>query len=385
MEDFVYKGNFEKKNTNRLPWILAIVLVVIVVACSVAGVLYATKKGPFASKEKPAAKKEETVDPVIKDAGKYVELADYKNITLKKSEIDMELDNQVNQALDDYAEYEKVKKGKVKKGDTVNIFYVGKIDGKAFDGGSCTKETSPEGYDLEIGSNTFIPGFEDGLIGKKIGKTYDVNATFPEKYSQNEALAGKTAVFTVTINYKNGEKKKLKFDDAFVKKNLTNYQSAADFKKKNRESIVRSKAISQVVDGSKIKEYPKAYLDAMKKQLNTSIEGYLSQQGVTMDDYLAQGNLTKEDYEEQVDKTAKENVGGQVVYNAIMQAEGMKIEDGDYKKELDSYLENYNAQKEADLDSTFQSVYGTRARNIIYSDLIYNKVADYLVAQVKEV
>lgn len=385
MEEFVYKGNFEKKTTNKLPWILSSVLVVLVVACSVAGILYATKKGPFAGKAKPVVKREETVDPIIKDAGKYVELADYKNITLKKWEIDSELDDQVSQALDDYAEYKKVKKGKVKKGDTVNIFYVGKIDGKAFDGGSCTKETSPEGYDLKIGSNSFIPGFEDGLIGKKIGKTYDVNATFPEKYSQNEELAGKKAVFTVTINYKNGEKKKAKFDDAFVKKNLTAYQSAADFKKKNRESIVRNKAVSQVVEGSKIKEYPKAYVDAMKKQLNTSIQGYLSQQGVTMDDYLAQGNLTKDDYEEQVDKTAKENVGGQVVYNAIMQAEGMEIEDGDYKKELDSYLKNYNAQKEDDLDSTFQSVYGTKAKNIIYSDLIYNKVADYLVSNVKEV
>lgn len=382
----MYKGNFEEKSGNKLPWILASVLVVLVVACSVVGILYATKKGPFASKAKPVVKKEEkTVDPVIKDAGKYVELAEYKNITLKKSEIDTELDDQVSQALDDYAEYKKVKKGKVKKGDTVNIFYVGKIDGKAFDGGSCTKESRPEGYDLEIGSNSFIPGFEDGLIGKKIGKTYDVNATFPEQYSQNQELAGKKAVFTVTINYKNGERKKVKFDDAFVKKNLTDYQSAADFKKKNRDSIIRSKAVSQVVEGSKIKEYPKAYLDAMKKQLNTSIQGYLSQQGVTMDDYLAQGNLTKEDYEEQVDKTAKENVGGQVVYNAIMQAEGMKIADEDYQKELESYLKNYNVQKEADLDSTFQSVYGTRAKNIIYSDLIYNKVADYLVSQVKEV
>lgn len=379
----MYKGNFEKKN-NVLPWILAAVLVILVLACTAVGILYATKKGPFSSKSKPVVKEEETVDPIIKDAANYVELADYKKITLKKSEIDTELNDQISQALDDYAEYKKVKKGKVKKGDTVNIFYVGKVDGEAFEGGSCTKETSPEGYDLEIGSNTFIPGFEDGLIGKKIGKTYDINVTFPEKYSQNADLAGKAAVFTVTINYKNGAKKKVKFDDAFVKKNLTDYQSAADFRKKNRDSIVRSMAIKQVVEGSEIKEYPKAYVDAMKKQLRTSIEGYLSQQGVTMDDYLSQGNLTKEDYEEQVEKTAKENVGGQVVYNAIMQAENMKIDEADYKKELDNYLKNYNAQKEADLDSTFQSIYGTRAKNIIYSDLIYNRVADYLVEQVTE-
>jgi len=380
----VYKGNFDKKRNNKLPWILAAVLVILVAACAVVGILYATKKGPFRSKVKPMVKKEQTVDPIIKNAAEYVELADYKKITLKKSEIDQELADQVSQALDDYAEYKKVKKGTVKKGDTVNIYYVGKIDGKAFDGGSCTKETNPEGYDLKIGSNSFIPGFEDGLIGKKIGKTHDINVTFPEKYSQNEELAGKAAVFTVTINYKNGARKKVKFDDAFVKKNLTGYQSAADFRQKNRDSIVRTKAVSQVVEGSKIKEYPKAYVDAMKKQLRTSIEGYLSQQGMTLDEYLSQGKLTKEAYDEQVEKTAKENVGSQVVYNAIMQAENIKIEEEEYKKELDSYLKNYNAEKEADLDKTFQSIYGTRAKNIIYSDLIYNKVADYLVKQVTE-
>lgn len=379
----MYKGKFEKKK-NKLSWILAAVLVILVLACTVMGILYATKKGPFSSKLKPVVKEEETVDPIIKDAANYVDLADYKKITLNKSEIDTELNDQISQALDDYAEYKKVKKGKVKKGDTVNIFYVGKVDGEAFEGGSCTKETNPEGYNLEIGSNTFIPGFEDGLIGKKIGKTYDVNVTFPEEYSQNADLAGKAAVFTVTINYKNGAKKKVKFDDAFVKKNLTDYQSAADFQQKNRNSIVRSMAIKQVVEGSKIKEYPKAYVDAMKKQLRTSIEGYLSQRGMSMDDYLSQGNLTKEGYEEQVEKTAKENVGGQVVYNAIMQLENIKIDEADYKKELDNYLKNYNVEKEADLDSTFQSIYGTRAKNIIYSSLIYNKVADYLVEQVTE-
>lgn len=369
---------------NKLLLILGIVLIILVIVCGVLGGLYIAKKGPFSSKGKETTKTEQEVDPVIKNAADYVELSDYKKIVLKKSEIDEELNSKIDEVLDSYATYKKVKSGKVKKGDTVNIYYVGKIDGKTFDGGSCTKDSNPEGYDLEIGSGTFIPGFEDGLIGKKIGKTYNVNATFPEDYSMNQELAGKKAVFTVTINYKNGKKIDAKLNDAFVKKNLTDYQSAKDYKTQTRASIVRTMAVNKVVEDSNVKKYPKEYLDAMKKQLRTSIESYLSQQGTTLDDYLTQGNTSKESYEEQLEKTAKENVGGQVIYNAIMQAEDLKISDKDYQEELDSYLKNYNVQKESELDETFQSVYGTKAKNIIYSDLIYDKVAEYLAGQVTE-
>ena len=372
------------KKKNKLFWILAVVLVISVVACGILGILFATKKGPFSNKKsKPAEKVEKQVDPVIQDAGKYVELSDYKKIVLKKADIETKLTGQINEVLDNYATYEKIKKGKVKKNDTVNIYYVGKIDGETFEGGSCTKETNPEGYDLKIGSGSFIPGFEDGLIGKKVGKTYDVNATFPENYSLNPDLAGKKAVFTVTINHINGKKKKSKLNDAFVKENL-NYQSAEQFKTEARNDIVRSMAVEQVVTGSEIKNYPEEYIKAMEKQLRTSIEGYLSQQNMTLDDYLAQGNTTKEAYDDQIEKTSKENVGNQVIYNAIMQSEKMEIEKKDYQTELDSYLENYHAEKESDLDETFQKLYGTNVKNIIYSDMIYNKVADYLVAQVTE-
>lgn len=381
------KNNLEEnfiKSKNMKLIILAEVLVILLLACGILGGLYATKSGPFKESKKQTAEQVKEVEPEIENAADYVKLADYKNIVLKKADIDKELQSQINKALDDYAVYKKIKKGKVKKGDTVNIYYVGKIDGTAFEGGSCTKETNPEGYDLEIGGGAFIPGFEDALIGKQVGKTHDINVTFPESYSNNPDLAGKPAVFTVTINYKNGEKKKQKFNDAFVKKNLSEYQSAKDFKTQTRAGIVRSMAVDQVVNGSEIKNYPQEYLDAMEKQLRTSIEGYLSQQGMTLDDYLAQGNTTKDAYEEQLEKTAKENVGGQVIYNAIMQAENMKIEETEYKAELDNYLKNYNAEKESDLDKTFQQIYGTKVKNIIYSDMIYNQVAEYLTKQVTE-
>ena len=106
----------------------------------------------------------------------YVTLGEYKKISVKKSEIDEQVQKQIDSTLDTYAEYKKKKTGKVKDKDTVNIYYVGKVNGKKFSGGSCTKKENPDGYNLTIGSGTFIPGFEDGLIGAQVGQTLEVKA-----------------------------------------------------------------------------------------------------------------------------------------------------------------------------------------------------------------
>ena len=326
----------------------------------------------------------EVTDPTIKDAASYIDLAEYKTISLDKKEIDKKVQSQIDSVISSNVTYKQIKSGTVKKGDTVNIYYVGKMDGKAFNGGSCTKDTTPDGYDLEIGSNTFINGFESGLIGKKIGDTVDVDVTFPDSYPQNTDLQGKPAVFTVTINYKRGKKITPKFDDAFVKKNLSDYKSVKDYKTKTRESIVKSMAVEKVCDDTKINKYPKDKINAMKTQIKKSIENYLSQNNTTLDDYLQGQNMTEEDYNKQIEKTSKEDVGNQLVYNAIAQAENLKVTDDEYQKELKTYLKNYSCDKESDLNETFSKTYGTTAKAVIYNSLLYNKIADYLVKNVKE-
>ena len=320
----------------------------------------------------------------IKNAKSYITLSDYKTINLKTADIDKQVESKIAQDLESYTSYKKIKKGKVKKGDTVNIYYEGKVDGKAFEGGSLTKETSPEGYDLEIGSGTFIAGFEDQLIGKTIGKTYDINVTFPDPYTSNTDLSGKAAVFTITINSKQGKKIEPKLNDAFVKKNLTDYTSVQDYKTQTRTSVIRSLAVSKVTDDSKIKKYPKAELNAMKKQLTTSIETYLKQNNATLKDYLAQMNSTEDAYNKQVESTAKDELASRILYNAIAQAENLTVSDKDYQTELKTYLKNYSAKDEKALNKKFTSTYGVTAKSIIYNDLLYDKVADYLAGNVKE-
>lgn len=321
----------------------------------------------------------------IKDAEKYIELADYKEISLKKLQIEEELQKDIDEQLSAHVTYKKIKKGTVKKGDTVNIYYVGKVDGKEFEGGSCTKETQPAGYDLTIGSGTFIEGFEDGLIGKKIGEVVDVDTTFPENYPQNESLAGKKAVFTVTINAKQGKKITPVFDDAFVKENVDGYDTAKEYKQETRKSIVRSMAIEQVTKATKVKEYPETIMAEAKNQNTTYIEYMLSQQGMKFDDYLEQIGKTEEDFEKDNDESAKENVRYQLTYHAIAQKEGIKATEEEYKDKLEEYIANFGAKDEDDMRKQFKQIYGVEITTIVYNDIYNNKVADLLVDYVKEV
>lgn len=210
------------------------------------------------------------------DYQKAVTLTEYKKVTLKKTDIESKLKTQIDQLLDQNKTYEAVKKGTVANGDTVNIFYVGKVDGKAFDGGSLTKDTNPSGYDLTIGSNTFIDGFEKALIGKKIGSTCDIKLTFPEKYSVNSDLAGKPVVFTVTINSKRGKANVPKFDDTFVKNNVSGYNTAKEYQAKLREDVVKDMAWDKVVSDSKISNYPKQLIEDNKTRLETALNTYLN-------------------------------------------------------------------------------------------------------------
>lgn len=141
-----------------------------------------------------------------------IELGDYKGLELTKTEYEIteqDLQNKIDAILDAASSTEQIKKGKVKNGDTLNINYTGKINGEAFDGGTA------QGQSLTIGSGRFIPGFEEKLIGVKIGDTVDLDLKFPDDYN-NEELKGKECVFTVTVNYKEGKKIVPEWNDNFV-------------------------------------------------------------------------------------------------------------------------------------------------------------------------
>lgn len=319
-----------------------------------------------------------------KSSSDYVTLGKYDSISLKKSEVDEKVQAQIDETLDEYSDYKKLKKGKVKKGDTVNIYYVGRMNGKKFDGGSCTKKTNPAGFDLTIGSNSFIEGFEDGLIGASVGDTVKVKTTFPDPYPNNPDYANKKAEFTVTINYLRGDKVIPELDDEFVTTNLTAYKSVDEYKSTLRSHSTEDMAWDAVYEASEVKEYPQDKVDAMYDQLYTSIVYYLQQNNYQLSDYLSAQNATSEDFKKQLQDTAKEDVGKQLVYGAIAEKENLAVTEKEYQSELKDYLSTYNCEDEEALNKLFQNYYGTDAQTIIMDDLLFKKVKSFLAENVKE-
>lgn len=200
----------------------------------------------------------------------YLTLADYQSIEIDKTSKDFE--NYYNNIYENYISgagaYDQIKEGKVKKGDTVNIDYEGKKDGKAFDGGTA------KGQNLVIGSNSFIEGFESGLIGKEIGKTVDLKLTFPKDYSE-KSLAGQKVVFTVKINYVQALPEKT---DATAKK--LGFENKEDLIKKLEENAAKNCIAQEVINNSSVKKYSekdKEYYDKRYDEYIADAQAYTNQ------------------------------------------------------------------------------------------------------------
>ena len=221
--------------------------------------------------------------------------------------------------------------------------YVGKIDGEAFDGGS----TDGQGTDLELGSGSYIEGFEEQLVDAKTGETRDINVTFPEDYG-SEDLAGKDAVFTVTVN---SIKRPGELSDDWVAENtdmktVDEYKASvkSDLEKSSEESSetdLENTAWNNLVSGSEVKEYPEKLLkeetDLVKQQMETQIQA----SGMELKDFLDQMGMTEDDYNSQCEETAKSNLQMILVAQAVIDEEGLSLDDENGKKISKMLAENY--------------------------------------------
>ena len=223
---------------------------------------------------------------------KYVTIGEHKNLKVDTSskeykeyyEYEIQNDIQLN------ALFETLKEGKVEKGDIANIDYTGKKDGVAFEGGSA------KGHDLEIGSGSFIPGFEDGLIGAAIGSTIDLNLTFPKDYNSKE-LAGAAVVFTVKVNSVKREMKSADYYDDLKFKSEQEYLDDVSMR------AAKDLLLGNFLDKSKAKKYPKYDVKVIRPILMKQIEDmYKQQYGVTIEQFLSYSGQTEEQFEEMVDE-----------------------------------------------------------------------------------
>jgi len=265
--------------------------------------------------------------------------SDYKNITIPLSEVeytDAEFEEEKTSQLESHKVLNSESAKEIESGDTVNIDYVGTIDGVEFEGGN----SNGEGSDLEIGSGTFIPGFEDQLIGHKSGEVFDINVTFPEDYGTEE-LNGKDAVFNVTINglYELGE-----FNDEFVAENLKAYATTVDEYKeyladKEYESRVKQYVSDYIDKNSTLSKYPKKYLkqlQALKMYSDEQSYEYMNQMyqqfyGYGFSSFEEYTGKTNEEYMDEVEQSAKDSELTVFALQAIAEIEGITVSDDDIK------------------------------------------------------
>lgn len=305
------------------------------------------------------------------DVEKCVTLGDYKGVTVEKtiqSVTDEDVQNEIDNALANYpVEVDQA----AKEGDTVNIDYVGKIDGEEFDGGS------DQGADLKLGSGKFIDGFEDGLIGVRKGETRTLNLTFPEDYTQD--LAGKAVEFTVTVN---AVKEPLSEPtDQWVADNIEGYDNLADYKagirseqeennEQTAENQVRYAAWTQVIDNCTINEYPETLVEVGKKLYEQQVETYAKYAGMELDAYIESSGLTQEEYQSNMEEYGKNVAAQALVCQAICDKEGFAIGDDDYQKALQDMLTEYGCTEDELIqtygqDNVEQSIMLNRVSNLI--------------------
>lgn len=280
-----------------------------------------------------------------------VTLGEYKNLGIKKEEAKVtkkEIEHEIHHILERYAEIS-AKEGKVENGDIAVIDFEGFKDGVAFDGGKA------ENYELEIGSNSFIPGFEEGIIGMSKGEEKDLNLTFPKDYASEE-LKGKKVVFKVKVN-EIKERIVPKLDKEFFEDlSMPGISTKEDLEKEvgsqlkaHKESHLENEYVDKLLEkaASNMKvEIDDEIVEAEKESMYADLIERLKLQGITEEIYLQYANTTKEKIMEQMNEEALKRVKYRYLLKAIIKAEKIKVTDKQVEKELDDMAKTYGVTKE---------------------------------------
>lgn len=310
-----------------------------------------------------------------------VVLGDYKGLEVPKADLTVteeEVLEIIKREQEKNAVNVNVEGRAVQSGDIATIDFEGFVDDVAFEGGK------GEDYPLTIGSNTFIPGFEDQIIGHEIGAAFDVNVTFPEDY-QAEELKGKAAVFKVTVK-KIEEKQLPELDDEFAAE-VSEFETLAEYKahvekaEAERKEVAAERAKEEAVIAKAIENAQMDIPDAMvNSEANTMIREFasnLERQGLKMEQYLQYFGQTEEGMREQMKPNALKRIQTRLVLEAIAKAEAFEITEEEIDAEVAKMAEQY--QMEADQVKSMVNV------DYIKEDISYNKATELLVAEAKEV
>ena len=290
-----------------------------------------------------------TADVIVKPE---VKLGDYKNlevsVDIEKDVTDADVEAKIEAAQKNLAELV-IKEDAAENGDTVVIDFEGKVDGVAFDGGTA------QNHSLELGSGSFIPGYEEQLVGHKAGETVEVTVTFPEDY-QAEDLAGKEAVFTTTI-HEVKSKEVPELDDELAKDIDEEVETLAELKAKYKAQLTEEKetqytdavetaAIEAAVANAEIVELPGEMVhDEVHRAMNEFL-GNMQQQGISADMYYQLTGTSEEQLHAQFEGDADKRVRTNLVIEAVAAAENFKTTQDEIDTEVAELAETYNMPKE---------------------------------------
>ena len=299
------------------------------------------------------------------DVDEYVTLGEYKDMTVQaaKTEVtDEVIENYINgNMLTTYPVTDRA----VEDGDLITIDYVGKKDGEAFSGGSA------EGYQLKIGSNTFIDGFEEGLIGVMPGDTVDLDLTFPESYSRNQDLAGQAVVFTVTVqnilestDYENVTPEQLELMGLEYKTKEALWDAARksveEEAENNYQTNINNAIMDQLVSDSQFTSVPQPLVDEEVQNYNEYMEAIcVSFYGCDLETFVTTYyQMTMDEYNAQLTEMAQETVKQYLVIEAVARQEGIEITDEDINKKAEEEAKEYGYDSaEALLDEVGKTTY----------------------------
>ena len=331
-------------------------------------------------------KDEDVVVNISVDIKPEIEVKDYKGVEVENVEYlvtDELLDSEFENQRKMNARIKNIDDRAAKIGDKVNIDFHGTIDGEAFDGGHA------HGQDLELGSNTFIKGFEEQIVGKNVGDEFDVVVTFPEDYFE-ERLRGKEATFKVNLN-SISEEELPELDDEFIK-DISDFDTVKEYREdlkikkeeelKNRaEAEKEAKVLDKVVDSVEV-DIPKSMVDA---QINAQVENFdrsLKMQGFGIDQYVKMLGQTMEDFKENLRKEAEKQVKTALVIEAIAKAENFEITDTEIEEEVDKSVKEYFKDNEEQQEKMKKLMLESN-REAVIDNLEQRKVIDFLVENAK--
>lgn len=279
-----------------------------------------------------------------------VQLGEYKGVKVEKEELKISRED-IEKELDGVRERNSrmvpADDREAREGDTANIDYEGFLDGESFEGGK------GQGYDLRIGSNSFIPGFEDQVKGKKAGDEFEVNVTFPEDYHA-ENLKGKDVVFNVKLN--SIKVKELpEADDEFAK-DVSEFDTLEEYKKSLEEKLEKREreriekefeenVIKKVVEGSSV-EIPDTMIENEADRMVQEQATRMKQQGIELEQFLQYTGQKMEDFKQQMRESAQDSVKTKLVIEAIEKELDFEITQEEIDEQIEKMAEQYNMKVE---------------------------------------